>query len=138
MKLLLRVWRNVSESGQWSLHRGWGLCHRPFPPNWLQMCSSVDPAPARRQGRIKSSALGPAQSRAHPHSAQKHSLARAPYCAVTSRPRSGSALLIFCQNNQALSEHWKSPVFVYPEMISLGLHFSVNNTTSQLFSRQGL
>lgn len=54
----VRVVGAVLDSG--ALRRGWwwGALSQLLQGNWLQMCGSVAPAPARRQGRIKSSAQG--------------------------------------------------------------------------------
>lgn len=55
----VRVVGAVLDSG--AQHRGWwwwGALSQLLQGNWLQMWGSVAPAPARRQGRIKSSAQG--------------------------------------------------------------------------------
>lgn len=59
-----------AERGGWG--RGWGSLSQPLLGNWHQMWGSMAPAPARRQGRIKSSAqrdeLTP-KTQAEPHTA---------------------------------------------------------------------
>lgn len=114
---------------------GWGALSQPLQGNWVQMWGSVAPAPARRQGRIKSSAQGWWDRW------DRLSLCSPPQNTAWTQRRTSDQWGVFkpCSSSVTTNSSASWNVVIYQRVVSLSdLDFGADNVKSPSFSLQAL